>query len=187
METGKHPSEGEKRLRRRVLRSLHAQGFHVRGGRLVSPDPEDKETLRALHEEAVRHRVGLARDRLERYENRLLSFIASGREVVPEKIRPRLVEVRAGSEDELLFRYARLHWSIPVSSGYGRRLRFVVYDEANGKLVGLFGLGDPVYSLGPRDRWIGWDATQKKARLQCVMDLFILGAVPRIPQLLCEN
>ena len=46
----------------------------------------------------------------------------------------------------------RLHWSIPISAGYGRRLRFVIYDEANGKLIGLFGLGDPVFGLGPRDR-----------------------------------
>ncbi len=105
--------------------------------------------------------------------------------MVPERVYPRLVVVRPDSEDELLFRYACLHWSIPVSSGYGRRIRFVVYDESNGKLIGLFGMGDPVFSLGPRDRWIGWDSAQKKARLQCVMDIFVLGAVPPYSQLLC--
>ena len=102
-------------------------------------------------------------------------------------MRPRLVVVRPDSEDELPFRYARLHWSVPVSAGYGRRLRFLVCDEYNEKLIGLFALGDPVFSLGPRDRWIGWDAKQKRARLQCVMDLFVLGAVPRYPQLLCAK
>jgi hypothetical protein len=93
--------------------------------------------------------------------------------------------VQPGSEDELLFRYARLHWSIPVSPGYGRRLRFLVYDDANGKLMGLFGLGDPVFSLGPRDRWIGWNSEHKKRRLRYVMDLFVLGAVPPYSHLLC--
>src|SRR5439155_1645113 len=88
-------------------------------------------------------------------------------------------------EDELLFRYARLHWSIPVSAGYGRRLRFIVYDESNGKLIGIFGLADPVFSLGPRDLWVGWDLDSRKARLQCVMDLFVLGAVPPYSYLLC--
>lgn len=129
----------------------------------------------------------MARSRagLERHENRLLSYIAAGRDVVPERIRPRLVLVRAGSEDELLFRYARLHWSIPVSAGYGRRLRFVIYDESNSKLIGIFGLGDPIFGLGPRDRWIGWDTEAKKSRLQCVMDLFVLGAVPPYSHLLC--
>jgi hypothetical protein len=157
----------------------------MRSGCLVPPDTEDKSALRALHEDAVRHRVERSRPGLERHEGRLLSRIAAGHEVDPERIRPRLVTVRAGSEDELVFRYARLHWSIPVSAGYGRRLRFVVYDESNGKLIGLFGLGDPVFSLGPRDRWIGWDLDDKKARLQCVMDLFVLGAVPPYSDLLC--
>lgn len=165
-------------LRVRITRSLRRQGFRMRAGRLVPPDPSDKEQLRRLHGEAVCHRVVHARAGLARHEDRLLGFIAAGNEVDPEKVRPRLALVRPGSEDELLFRYARLHWSIPVSAGYGRRLRFVVYDESNGKLMGLFGLGDPVFSLGPRDQWIGWDSEQKKRRLQCVMDLFALGAVP---------
>jgi len=176
---------GTEQLRARVLRSLKAQGFRFRAGRLIPPDPRDKEHLRALHAEAVRHQVERSREGLARHENRLLSHIASGHEVDPARIRPRLILVRPDSEEELLFRYARLHWSIPVSAGYGRRLRFVVRDEANGKLMGVFGLGDPVFSLGPRDRWIGWDKAAKSARLQCVMDLFVLGAVPPYSQLLC--
>jgi hypothetical protein len=172
-------------LRDRILRSLRSQGFRIRSGCLVPPDPVDKSALRTLHQDAVGHRVERSRPGLERHEDRLLSRIAAGHKVDPERIRPRLVTVRAGSEDELLFRYARLHWSIPVSAGYGRRLRFVVYDESNGKLIGIFGLGDPVFSLGPRDRWIGWDLDCKRARLQCVMDLFVLGAVPPYSDLLC--
>jgi hypothetical protein len=141
--------------------------------------------VRALHVEAVRHQIARSRERLARHEERLLGYIASGAEVDPERIQPRLVIVKPGSEDELLFRYARLHWSVPVSAGYGRRLRFVVYDDANGKLMGIFGLGDPVFSLGPRDLWIGWDKKTKNARLQCVMDLFVLGAVLPYSRLLC--
>lgn len=172
-------------LRARIIRSLRKQGFRLRAGHLIAPRADDKDELRRLHEEAVSHRVERSRRGLERHEDRLLSYIALGREVQPEKIFPRLVMVRPGTEDELLFRYARLHWSIPVSAGYGRRLRFVVYDESNGKLIGVFGLGDPVFSLGSRDRWIGWDRDAKKARLQCVMDLFVLGAVPPYSHLLC--
>jgi hypothetical protein len=172
-------------LRERITQSLRQQGFQIRSGRLVPPDSSDKEQLRKLHDEAVTHRVARAKAGLARHETRLLKYIAAGAEVNPETIRPRLVLVRPDSEDELLFRYARLHWSIPVSAGYGRRLRFVVYDQSNGKLMGLFGLGDPIFSLGPRDHWIGWDASARKARLQTVMDLFALGAVPPYSQLLC--
>ena len=177
--------QGADKLRSHVLKSLRIQGFRIRKGKLTPPDLRDKTKLRALHEKAVEYNVERSRAGLERHEGNLLSYIASGKEIVPEKIRPRLVLVQSGSEEELLFRYTRLHWSIPVSAGYGRRVRFVIYDESNGKLIGIFGLGDPVFSLGPRDHWIGWDHNAKKARLQCVMDLFVLGAVPPYSSLLC--
>jgi hypothetical protein len=95
------------------------------------------------------------------------------------------VEVLPASQEELLFRYASLHWSIPVSSGYGRRLRLLIIDDHNGKLIGLIGLGDPVYSLASRDQWVGWTLSDRKRRLGNVMDAFVLGAVPPYSFLLC--
>src|SRR5438094_716617 len=172
-------------LKNQVLRALRTQGFSIRDGKINKGRDKDKAVLRSLHTVAVDHRVEQARAGLKRHENELLQKIASGRDVKPDDIRPRLVEVQPESFDELLFRYARLHWSIPVSAGYGRRLRFVVYDDSNGKLIGIFGLADPVFSLGARDSWIGWNLASKKVRLQCVMDLFVLGAVPPYSQLLC--
>jgi hypothetical protein len=171
-------------LRKAIIASLEDQGFIVEGQRIFPP-AFDKEQIRRLHAAAVAERVARARSRLERHEDRLLRWIAAGGEVVPERIRPRLVAVRAGTEAELLFRYAALHWSVPVSSGYGRRLRFLVVDEQNDKLIGIFGLGDPVFGLGARDRWIGWDVAARKERLHHVMDAFVLGAVPPYSFLLC--
>ena len=72
-----------------------------------------------------------------------------------------------------------------MSSGYGRRLRFVVKDEYNGKLIGVIGLGDPVFALAPRDSWVGWDREQRRYRLRYVMDAFLLGAIPPYSNLLC--
>jgi len=174
-----------KALRWRVIKSLKNQGFTVRRGSLVTPDPADKEAIRGLHAMAVQHRIEQSRPGLCRHEQRLMQRIADGKDLVPERISPRLVEVQPDSEDELLFRYARLHWSIPVSAGYGRRIRFLVLDEANDKLIGIFGLGDPVYSLGPRDEWIGWSSAAKKRRIRSVLDAFVLGAVPPYSYLLC--
>lgn len=172
-------------LRWRILDSMRQQGFVIHSGQLTAPDPADKERLRSLHATSVKHRVEQAREGLLRHEDRLLGYIANGSEVLPDRICPRLIEVEAGSEEELLFRYARLHWSIPVSAGYGRRALFLVADEANGKLMGLFGLCDPVYGLAPRDRWVGWNKEEKRERLRNVMDAFVLGAVPPYSSLLC--
>jgi len=144
-----------------------------------------KQAIRELHREARDAAIERARPGLARHERKLLGYFASGAEVQPERMNPILKEVLPDTEEELLFRYARLHWSIPVSAGYGRRLRFLIFDESNGKLIGLFGLGDPVFSLGPRDAWVGWDPQAKKDRLRHVMDAFVLGAVPPYARLLC--
>lgn len=172
-------------LRLQVVRSLRVQGFRVRQGAVLPPAELSKDSIRQLHETAVAHRIERAKGGLVRAESHLLQHLASGTDVDPLLMSPRLVEVQPDSKEELLFRYASLHWSIPVSSGYGRRLRFLVVDDSNSKLVGLIGLGDPVFSLGPRDQWIGWTSARRKQRLKHVMDAFVLGAVPPYSHLLC--
>jgi len=167
-----------RRLRTLITRSLRRQGFLIRSGQVALPPDLTKDKVRSLHAEAVRHRIDMSRARLRQRETALLAQLASGAEVVPERITPRLIEVKRGSFEELLFRYSCLHWSIPLSSGYGRRLRFLVMDDYTGKLLGLIGLGDPVFSLGPRDEWIGWTRNARRRRLQNVLDAFVLGAVP---------
>lgn len=165
-------------LRERIEVSLMAQGFQLDRGVVTLPADLSKDGLRNLHATAVEHKRQYARGGLFRKENWLLDHFASGAEVEPTKILPQLVEVEAGSVDELLFRYAALHWSIPISSGYGRRLRFIVVDKHNNKMIGIIGLGDPVYSLSARDQWIGWTPACRQTRLRNVMDAFVLGAVP---------
>jgi CBS domain-containing protein len=180
----KPPDSEKAALRRRIKESLRAQGFVVKGGRVELPKKIDKPTFREMHQLAVAHRREKARRGLERYEPDLLRRIANGREINTDAVTPRLVEVTPGSEEELLFRYVAIHWSIPVSSGYGRRLRFLVVDDENDKLIGIFGLGDPVFNLGVRDEWIGWDSLQRRTHLQHVMEAFVVGAVPPYSELL---
>ena len=172
-------------LRRMVSRSLREQGFRLQGSKLLPPSDLSKEGLRRLHQTAVTHKLERSKPGLIRHEENLIQSIASGGEIVPEKIQPVLVEVQPRSREELLFRYATLHWSIPVSSGYGRRLRFLVIDGHNEKLMGVIGLGDPIFSLGKRDSWIGWSKEDRQERLHHVMDAFVLGAVPPYSLLLC--
>ena len=172
-------------LKKLIIESLQHQGFKLEGDRLIAPPDLDKQGLRELHSEAVKHRIERSAEGLRSHETRLLAWIASGREVIPDLITPRLHEVLPNTDEELLFRYASLHWSIPVSSGYGRRLRFLVIDEHNGKLIGLIGLGDPIFSLSSRDAWVGWSKENRRLRLKYVMDAFVLGAVPPYSHLLC--
>jgi len=86
--------------------------------------------------------------------------------------------VESGSDACDLFRIASLTWSVPVSQGYGRRIRFLVWDESVHKVIGIIALGDPVFNLGVRDQFIGWDAEVRRDRLVNLMDAYVLGAVP---------
>jgi len=165
-------------LKRKIVRSLKEQGFVVKKNQIYPPDAAEKNSIRSLHSKAVQHRIDKASPRLKAKEKHLLNFIANGNDIDPFHIAPRLIEVKKNSQYEYLFRYVSLHWSIPVSSGYGRRLRFVVIDENNGKLIGIIGLGDPVFSLASRDNWIGWSFATRREKLRYVMDAFVLGAVP---------
>lgn len=166
------------KIRDLIINNLTLQGFRFKDGKILPPENLGKENIRSLHQMAVKHKIERGKKELWRKEPHFLKKIASGKEVVPEQISPRLIEVLPDSEEELLFRYISLHWSIPVSSGYGRRLRFLVIDEQNEKLIGIIGLGDPVFSLAARDQWVGWDRETRRYRLKYVMDAFVLGAVP---------
>lgn len=174
----------ETKLRSAIRRSLRAQGFRIEGNRVSFRQRRDKRSIRKRHKHAVEKRIALAEPSLAKLEDNLLARIASGHEVEPTQIKPRLVQVEPDSFESKLFRYACLHWSIPISDGYGRRLRFLIFDDRNNKLIGLFGLGDPVYAIKARDEWIGWDTKAKAARLYHVMDAYVLGAVPPYSQLL---
>ena len=161
-------------LRREVERHLEAIGLNSgRAHGVLSKDAIRQ--IHRFHREAAQDRIRRA---LGNKIDRFLEEIANGDEVEPENIRPELVEVRSGTRTGDLFRFASLLWSIPVSHGYGRRLRYLVRDRANGKLIGIFALGDPVFNLRVRDKWIGWNQADRRERLVNLMDAYVVGAVP---------
>ena len=121
---------------------------------------------------------------LESNWQKLIPFIANGSDVNPEKIKVRLEVVDTKNISNDIFRLATLNWSIPVSEGYGRRIRFIVWDESNNKIIGIFALGDAVFNLKVRDDLIQWNSEQRKRTMVNVMDAFILGAIPPYSNLL---
>jgi Domain of unknown function (DUF4338) len=172
------------RLRERVGAELLAAGFVTKDGRLHHSQRPTKEAIRALHARQRAALLGRSRAFIERWEERVLDEFADGEEVDPRKIRPIVERVDGDGYHAALFRFATLHWSVPVSVGYGRRTRFLVRDRNTSKLIGVFALGDPVYNLRCRDSLIGWGVPQRNSRLYNVLDAFVLGALPPYRELL---
>jgi hypothetical protein len=54
----------------------------------------------------------------------------------------------------------------------------LIWDEHNGKLIGIIAIGDPVFNLSVRDNLIDWDVQARSERLVNIMDAYVLGALP---------
>lgn len=169
-------------LRQQVLTELQAVSGSVELASKLNP-ADAKEQLRKAHAAQRAARLADSAAWLSTHEATLLDHFADGSEVVPSLIDPMVTPVRT-PQDADLFRFATLQWSVPVSSGYGRRTRFLIRDRHNGKLMGIFALGDPVIAQGARDTAIGWDKANRNAKLYNVYDAFVLGAVEPYRQLL---
>jgi hypothetical protein len=171
-------NEARVQLRSSVIRELNRQGYRLRSQGFSRDGEDDKQFIRSCHTRQRKDRLLEELPFIKRRGIDLLDEFAEGPEVNPDRIEPELVPVVSETPDAELFRLATLLWSVPTSRGYGRRMRYLVRDRQNRKLLGLIALGDPVFNLSARDNWIGWSAAERQARLVHVMDAYILGAVP---------
>ncbi len=95
-------------LGQQVVDKLQQMRFAIEeGGVLRAPDG-DKDGIRQLHGPARQMELAARQDWLRRNLPRYLPFFANGHEVIPERIRPTLVEVTTVSQHDL-FRTASLY------------------------------------------------------------------------------
>lgn len=168
----------EMKLKRSIRAHFRKLGF-AKGadGTLVRPQG-GKDIVREMHRVQREERLQQSADFLSENLSEALPCFADGAEIDPAKIDLTLVRVEPGTFETNLFRMASLTWSVPVSNGYGRRLRYLIWDAHHDRLAGIAALGDPVFNLGVRDNLIGWDAEDRSQRLVNVLDAYVLGAVP---------
>jgi len=174
----------EAQIKRSFRCHLRRLGFQKTQHGLLLPPDDLKESVRALHR-AQRDERLVQESKFVRSEwPRLKHHFANGSEIDVTKIEARIELVSADTWQSRLFRLASLTWSIPVSQGYGRRMRFLVWDHNNDRLIGLVALGDPVFNLRVRDELVSWNAEDRRNRLVNVLDAYVLGAVPPYSSLL---
>lgn len=174
----------ESRIKRKLRQHLKGLGFERDDdGGLKAPSTQ-KDTLRALHRVQRIEKLACNENFVSSNWRSLGRFFANGVEVEPTKVVPRIERVFSNTWQSDLFRLASLTWSVPVSAGYGRRMRFLVWDKHNEKLIGIFALGDPVFNLRARDNFVGWNLDNRRARLVNVLDAYVLGAVQPYSSLL---
>jgi len=171
-------SAREATLKRRLRRHLTSLGFHKSDAGILTPPGTGKDTVRTIHSVQRDDRLAANQNFISERVPKLIEHFASGEDINPARISPVLQQVSSGTWEGDLFRLASLTWSVPVSNGFGRRLRYVVWDEHNGKLIGIIAIGDPVFNLSVRDKLIEWDARARGERLVNIMDAYVLGSLP---------
>lgn len=177
-------SSREAILKKKIRRHLRKLGFQKSTQGSLEVKGSGKEVIRVLHGSQRHDRLNANREFLVRRTATLIKHFALGREVEPANIAPFLERIFSNTWQSELFRLASLTWSVPVSNGYGRRLRYLVWDRNNQKLIGLIAIGDPVFNLSVRDNLIGWNAQDRRVRLVNMMDAYVLGALPPYSALL---
>lgn len=165
-------------LKRRLRRHLTELGFTKGESGRLQPPGTGKDAVRTLHAAQRRERLDANARFISEQSSGLLKHFASGSDIEPAKISPVLQQIDGGTWESDLFRLASLTWSVPVSAGFGRRIRYLVWDDHNGKLIGIIAIGDPVFNLSVRDNLVQWDAKARGERLVNIMDAYVLGAVP---------
>ena len=144
---------------------------------------DDKDYLRALHLQAKKQNLGFEPTVAKALFTKHRSHFRNGAEIDVSKIKPVL---RLADDDEWsdLFYVTRSLWSMPYNKGYGRRLRFVVYDEHHEGVIGVIGLQSPPADLSARDSLFSFPESRKLELVNATMDAFAVGAVPPYSYLL---
>ncbi len=170
-------------IRTLIFSELTSLGFNINeAGDIIIP-PLSKEDIKQLHRPARQEFLQKNANWIHRAFKKYGDFFADGSQIQPYRVTPRLVQVQEPWHKDL-FRLARFYWSIPYSYGFGRRLRFLIFDASNEKLIGIFGLQSPPITFPVRDRLFTYPPGQKVQLVNQTMDIFTLGALPPYNRLL---
>lgn len=169
-------------LRQKIFDELQHLGFSFNKDGELTP-PSSKEAIRELHRPSREIELRKSQKWIEKKYPKYEHFFAHGTEIVPNQIKPKLVQVTERWQRDL-FRLARYYWSIPYSFGFGRRLRYLILDNSNQKLIGIFGLQSPPIGFPARDRLFSFPKEKKTELINQTMDIFTLGAIPPYSKLL---
>jgi len=167
---------GQARLRNLIVESTEAFWASVTDG--------DKDLIRAVHVRARNHETAAQRENARALYQLYAEHFIDGRKLDPSKIRPVLKLVTPCNLWEDLFRVVRWTWSMPYSAGYGRRLRFVVWDHHHRAVIGIIGLQSPPVDLSARDELFNYPAGAKIDLINRTLDAYTIGAVPPYSNLL---
>lgn len=166
------------RIKRELIKVLRHQGYDV-DKNTFSLNNSDRETKRSVHLLAKVERIDKRKDFIERKAAFIKKNLLDGSDLDVGKISPKLIEVKADSEWETIFRWWNLvWWSLPYERAYGRQIRYVVWDRYHQAPIGLIGLQSPILSWSVRDDYLGITKEGRDYWVNQSLSAQRLGAIP---------
>lgn len=170
-------------LRKLIVEELTKLQFQFDETGYLVPPNNSKDAIRKLHKSSRQIELENSHTWIKTALKKYRHFFADGTDITPEKIKPNLVLVSDKWQHDL-FRLARYTWALPYSQGFGRRMRYLLIDESNEKLMGIFALQSPPISFPARDKLFTYPDGRKTELVNQTMDIHTLGAVPPYGRLL---
>lgn len=140
-------------------------------------DSNDKDYLRKVHQSAKKYN-GHNSERLLSLLEKYKDFLIEPSQLDITKISPVLKNVDSGKQWNEIFFLVRHTWSMPYNKGFGRRLKYVIFDEYHNAIIGIIGLQSPPADLACRDNLFNYPEGRKMELINQTMDIYSLGSVP---------
>jgi len=166
-------------LKREIALILKKQGYLIKPNGLFVLRNNDRETKRKAHELAKAERITNQENFILEKSALAKLFLVDGKNLEVEKIEPKIIEVKPGTQYWDLFRWWNLiWWSLPYERAYGRQMRFMIWDKYHNAPIGLIGLQSPILSWSVRDNYLGIPPKTRDFWVNQSLSAQRIGALP---------
>lgn len=166
-------------LKHKVVLVLKKQGYRIKPNGVFVLKNDDRETKRKAHDLAKAERWTAHERFIVENVEFIKPFLIDGRSINVNKIDPRLIEIKSNSDEEKFFRWWNLvWWSLPYERGYGRQMRFIIWDKYHNAPMGLIGLQSPILSWGVRDNYLKISPESRDFWVNQSLNAQRIGALP---------
>ena len=163
-------------LKKLTKNILEQQGYKVQNNRFCLPD-NNRDTKREIHCFSRAERIYEHINFIEKFLPKV--NMLDSKDINIKKISPELIELKASTFDNDLFKWWNLvWWSLPYEGSYGRQMRFMVWDKFHKAPIGLINLQSPILSWNVRDKYLDIKRDEKDFWVNQSMNAQRLGALP---------
>lgn len=144
----------EDELREKIINALKSQGFVINPHLRLEND--EKDTIKKIHEQKRREQLKFHKNFLIDTLKNMRKYSISGKDIDPESIDLKLIEVSSNTfHSKVFFWWNLVWWSIPYDKPIGRQMRFILWDDFHNAPFGLFCLQSPPLKSSVRDKFLG--------------------------------